>query len=31
MVDEARAQSQRAILLRVKRGEGTIFVAIPLA
>lgn len=31
MVNEARAQAKRAILLRVKRGEGTIFVAVPLA
>jgi len=31
MIDEARAQSKHAILLRIKRGEATSFVAIPRA
>jgi serine protease Do len=29
-VDQARAQSKRAILLRIKRGDATSFVAIPI-
>ena len=31
MVDEARAQSKRAALLRIKRGETMTFVAVPIA
>lgn len=31
MVEEARTQSKRAVLLRVKRGDTISFVAIPLA
>jgi serine protease Do len=30
IVDEARAQSKRAILMRIKRGEATSFVAVPI-
>jgi len=30
IVDEARAQSKRAILTRIKRGDATSFVAIPV-
>ena len=29
MIDEARSQSKRAILLRIKRGEAMSFVGIP--
>ncbi len=31
MVDEARAQSKRAVLLRIKRGDTMSFVAVPIA
>jgi len=31
MVDEARTQSKRAVLLRIKRGDAVRFVAIPIA
>jgi len=31
LVNEAREQSKRAVLLRVKRGDTTSFVAVPLA
>ena len=30
MVDEARTQSKRAILLRIKRGDAMSFVAVPI-
>ncbi len=30
MVDEARAQSKRTILMRIKRGDATSFVALPI-
>ena len=30
MVDEARTQSKRAVLLRIKRGDAMSFVAIPV-
>jgi PDZ domain len=30
MVDEARAQSKRSILLRIKRGDAMSFVAVPI-
>ena len=30
IVDEARAQSKRAILMRIKRGDATSFVAVPI-
>ena len=31
MLDEARTQSKRAILLRIKREEETSFVAVPIS
>jgi serine protease Do len=31
IVDEARAQSKHAVLMRIKRGDTTSFVAIPIA
>ena len=31
MVDEARTQSKRAVLLRIKRGDTMSFVAVPIA
>ena len=31
MVEEARTQSKRAVLLRIKRGDAVRFVAIPIA
>jgi serine protease Do len=31
MVDEARAQSKRAVLLRIKRGDAISFVAVPIS
>ena len=30
IIEEARSQSKRAILLRIKRGEATTFVGIPV-
>ena len=30
MIDEARSQSKRAILLRIKRGDAMSFVGIPV-
>jgi len=30
MVDEARTQSKRAVLLRIKRGDAMSFVAVPI-
>ena len=30
MVDEARTQSKRAILLRIKRADAMSFVAVPI-
>jgi serine protease Do len=31
IVDEARAQSKHAVLMRIKRGDATSFVAVPIA
>jgi hypothetical protein len=31
MVEQARTQSKRALLLRIKRGDAIRFVAVPLA